>query len=273
MNSITVSGKLEELFDCAQHHKAQIIGITESWLGQGINATLPLLEGYQSPDRRDHNRHDMGGITVYVHETIIYNRRPDLEITNYEIIWINCHIGTHNLFNGTVYLSFSDTSVEMIDGFYDMLSNVYTDNKQQEPTSVVIIQGDLNPPCHAWYPESTTQTSRAGIKLLQFTNFSGLSQLVNVATFLSDQTKSQLDVAITDAPDCCISCYTLPQICDCHHLPVLMALSFKISHDSPYNRRIHDYDNADWVGLNNALKNLNFQQCYISDFPENIVVS
>ena len=56
INSITVSGKLEELFDCAQQHKAQIIGITESWLGQGINTTLLLLEGYQSPERRDRNK-------------------------------------------------------------------------------------------------------------------------------------------------------------------------------------------------------------------------
>ena len=57
--------------------------------------------------------------------------------------------------------------------------------------------------------------------LLDFTNLLRLSQLVEEATYISDNVRSQLDVFITGSPGYCNDCITLPQIGTCHHLPVL----------------------------------------------------
>ena len=69
-----MGGKLKELFNLAQDNKAGVIGITETWLGDNINPSSLLLEGYQFPERRDRNRHG-GGVMVYVHESICISEK------------------------------------------------------------------------------------------------------------------------------------------------------------------------------------------------------
>ena len=270
INSVMVTGKLEELQQMAHEIKASVIGITETWLGDTVSSSSLLLQGYQEPERRDHNRHG-GGVMMYVQDSINYTRRFDLESPDHEIIWIEFQIDSNKIFLSTVYRSSSDTQAYVVDNFYDMMHNVYTDIKQKDPFSIIYIQGDLNSPHYTWYPESTTPTGRAGNKLLEFVNYHGLSQLVTNATYVTDQTKSQLDVLITNAPGLCVNCDTLPHICHCLHLPVKAEMTLHLSHDKPYKRKIYDYDNVDWASLNHTLRRTDFRSCYDENGPNNVV--
>ena len=57
INSVMVTGKLEELQQMAHEIKASVIGITETWLGETVSSSSLLLQSYQEPERRDRNRH------------------------------------------------------------------------------------------------------------------------------------------------------------------------------------------------------------------------
>ena len=200
-----------------------------------------------------------------------YQRRFDLENRNYEMIWIEVTLSTQRLFIGTYYRSSSDTLNETVDGYYETLSNTYSQSKAAFPSCVVIIQGDLNSPNTIWLPDSTTQTNYAGNRLLQLVNYFSLTQLVTSATYLTDQSQSQLDVFITDAPGYCIGCDVQPQISKCHHLPVLATLNFRISDNLPYKREIYDFDSADWVDLNYGIRHTDFDQCYTLEHPDEVI--
>lgn len=266
--SIAVPGKIAELADLSHCHNVDIVGVTETWLDDSVASTDFDMDGFQEPERLDRNRHG-GGVMVYIANHLVYHRRRDLESNDVEIIWLEILLQNKKLYLGTAYRSPSQSSVTLVDNFFDRLGDMVSAIKQISPTSTVIIQGDLNCPSNEWFQESTTPTRYPGNRLAQFVDSYGLSQMVNSATYVTDAgTRSQLDVFIMDAPGLCLSCDTLPHILECAHLPVLAELSFRVVHDKPYMRTVYDYDITDWPLLNRLLLDADFDECYIHADPK-----
>ena len=59
------TSKFDELTSFAVANDFDIIGISETWLSEAIKNEDIVIAGFQSPIRKDRNRHG-GGIAVYV---------------------------------------------------------------------------------------------------------------------------------------------------------------------------------------------------------------
>ena len=65
-----------------------ILAFSETWLNHSVDTEDLILESYQSPERKDREGDNHGGVNIYVKEGIYYKRRNDLEIQDLEAIWI-----------------------------------------------------------------------------------------------------------------------------------------------------------------------------------------
>ena len=65
-----------------------ILAFSETWLNRSVDTEDLILGSYQSPERKDREGDDHGGVIIYVKEGIYYKRRNDLEIQGLEAVWI-----------------------------------------------------------------------------------------------------------------------------------------------------------------------------------------
>ena len=72
----------------AELRSFDIITFSETWLSESISNEQLFIPGFSLPVRRDRTHDPHGGVAVYVKDGINFTRRPDLEITNLEAIWL-----------------------------------------------------------------------------------------------------------------------------------------------------------------------------------------
>ena len=65
-----------------------ILVFSESWLKPEVREDSILIENYLQPFRTDRCDRPGGGVVVYVRDTLICMRRPDLEIRGLEAVWV-----------------------------------------------------------------------------------------------------------------------------------------------------------------------------------------
>lgn len=104
-NACSVYPKLDELRLIMSDSKreADVLGITESWLNATYSHSSVAIDGYNL-ERRDRSTGRGGGVAVYLHDSVPYNRRHDLEKDQLEDLWVEikfpCSTG---ILLGTVY--------------------------------------------------------------------------------------------------------------------------------------------------------------------------
>ena len=72
INSITATGRLDQLFDICSILNLDVLILTESKLDNTIPNNL-TLSGFHEPLRTDRNRHG-GGVLIYIAEHLIFTR-------------------------------------------------------------------------------------------------------------------------------------------------------------------------------------------------------
>jgi len=92
--------------------EADVLGITETWLNTTYSDSYEPIDGY-NPEQRDRSTGRGGGVTVYLHDGVPYNRRHDLEKDQFEELWFEikfpCSIG---ILLGTVYRPPDNTRID-----------------------------------------------------------------------------------------------------------------------------------------------------------------
>ena len=64
-----------------------MLGITETWLNTTYSDNYEPIDGYNL-ERRDRSTGTGGGVAVYLHDGVPYNRRHDLEKDQLEKLWV-----------------------------------------------------------------------------------------------------------------------------------------------------------------------------------------
>ena len=80
MHTTTNFKLFDELLLSADSHQPDVICITESWLGSGIEDSEILIPGYQTL-RLDRNRHG-GGVLMYVSHKFIVKQSHLIHLLN-----------------------------------------------------------------------------------------------------------------------------------------------------------------------------------------------
>ena len=83
--------------------KADVLGITETWLNSTYSQSSVAINGYYT-ERRDKTTGRGGGVVVYLHDVVPYSRRPDLESEQLEALRVEIKFPcSKGMLLGTIY--------------------------------------------------------------------------------------------------------------------------------------------------------------------------
>ena len=114
------------------------IAITETWLNDSVS-DIEVEINSNKIERLDRKQRCVGGVVLYLLESLKFTRQQDFEEHNFEAIWVQLELSRTKYLIGCVYRA-PDESLEVFDYLYYVQR--YTTGDQFEP----IILGDLN--CH-----------------------------------------------------------------------------------------------------------------------------
>jgi exonuclease III len=119
--------------------EADVLGIIETWLNTTYSDSSVAIDSYNL-ERRDRSTGRGGGVAVYLHDSVSYNRRHDLEKDQLEDLWVEikcpCSIG---ILLGTVYRHLDNTRS---DNWCSLIES--TLETTQGESKETILMGDIN---------------------------------------------------------------------------------------------------------------------------------
>ena len=132
--------------------------------------------------------------------------------------------------------------------FEMLLSKLHAENPH-----CVVITGDFNGRSTQWW-ENDIENNEG--KLFEpLTSDLGLHQLISEPTHLMSDSKSCIDLILTDQPNLVIDSGVHPSLHEqCHHQIVHGKLSVSNIALPPYSRKIWHYDKADFVAIRKSIE-------------------
>ena len=248
--------KLDEIYTTlVTDLKFDIIALTETWLTNNHSDVDIAIEKYTC-FRKDRNNGRGGGLAVYVLNDLHCKRRYDLEhgIIACEMLWLEVYYGTHKILLGTCYRPPGQNGDEITYFLIDVQScfdSIYSENPE-----CIILTGDFNDRSVLFDEEHPT--SELGVRLRDLIFQNNMFQLITEPTHFTDNSAYILDLMITDSPGYVKECGVLPQICELHHAPVYSRFSITRHKLTTITREVWHYKNADTIGLNTALQNVDW---------------
>ena len=257
VNSISTDNYLRKTLIEAHNvsKKYDLISITETGLHPNTSNADLQIEGYSLYRRDLPVDRNYGGVMVYVSENIASQDRKDLETLQDQLI-LELNINNRRIFVSSNYRKHHADQTELtayMENFELSVENI----KSQSPFCSFFI-GDYN--CHnsAWL--SSDRTDTPGELLNDIILQNGFQQLVNEPTHFMGNTKTCIDLVITDQPNLVNECCVLPSLHNrCHHF--LNHVDINISNTPPpaYFRRIWHYNRANVEAIRAALCSFDWQ--------------
>ena len=174
---------LDELWVFISDNKTQIIGITETKIDSTIQNSDIEIDDYVI-ERNDRDKHG-GGVALYIHKSINYRVREDIQNTNVESISIQIKVGTYKPFIVTSIYRPHGKTVNHFNDIDALFSIIEAEEKES------IYLGDTN--C---YMLDLTNNDTKNLKklLIKF----NLAQLINSPTRTTTTSKTMIDHIITN---------------------------------------------------------------------------
>ena len=217
-----------------------MIGIVETHLDDAANEDRLGLEGYTFFKSNHPLNVKRGGVGLYVKDSIPSKNRPDL-VTLPECIVVETQFNRKKYFFVVIYRSPSQSHDEFDDFMFNfelLLSRMHSENPL-----CVVITGDFN--CHStqWW-EDDVENSEGRI-LEPFVSELGLHQLVSEPTHTMGDSKSCIDLILTDQPNLITECGVHLSLHEnCHHQITYCKLSVSNVTIPSYTRKVWFYNGA-----------------------------
>ncbi|XP_053390866.1 proprotein convertase subtilisin/kexin type 6-like [Mercenaria mercenaria] len=80
----------------AEFSSFDVLSFSETWLSSSDLSDDIRFRGFHAPERKDRKGDSHGGVIVYVKNSLHYIRRPDLEPTDLECIWVEASVVCSN---------------------------------------------------------------------------------------------------------------------------------------------------------------------------------
>jgi len=181
-NVRSIMNKRDEIEHFILTNNIDILAISETWLNDYITNAELRIPNY-SIVRQDRNR-DGGGVMFYCRDSL-RSIRVDFTFSNVECVWVKLVVNHQNMIVGCVYRPPS-SNVHFLNNFFDVLEQAFDVSEQ------VIVVGDLNYDCLA---------PKVSSEITSIESCFNMSQLVKDATRVTLQTKSLIDVVLSNVPE------------------------------------------------------------------------
>jgi hypothetical protein len=234
-------------------HKFDIITISEIFLSQTSNHDLHLT-GYHPLIRRDRDTFG-GGVAVYLSNNLSYKHMHDIELPGIECLWLEI---TSKFNKFILAVAYRPPNADFT--FWENLESMCDDVNANKNRSI-ILTGDLN----------ADPNTRNGDHLQQFTQSKFLTIHITEPTRITETSATILDRFITNIPDQVSNVCIHPPLSTNDHCTISIDRSFKMHKTANYLRHIWLYKNADFEGLNNAIRLFNWNMCFENNDVDDIL--
>ena len=230
-----------------------IITLSETFLTSKSSHDLNL-DGYHALIRKDRNKAG-GGVAAYISSNLAYKRRNDLELPDSECLWLEIH--SHN---NTFLIAICYRPPDADITFWENMQYMYdlAIGPKHLPT---IITGDLN----------ADPNTREGNHLINYAKGNNLTIHIDKATRLTETTSTILDQFLSNIPDNVSKVEVHPPLSTNDHCTISMSISFKMYKPPAFQRHIWLYKDADFDGLNQAITNYDWDECFESDDIDDVL--
>jgi hypothetical protein len=194
------------------------------------------INGYQPIMRKD-RLHDApgGGVTAWVSNNLVVNRRHDLELLDTESLWLE--VRSHN---NKFLLCSAYRPPNAGTNFWDSLQYM------MDTINHIMIIGDLN----------ADDGTRDGVILNMFMNANHLVSHINEPTRITPTSQTCLDRIISNMAHCVKDTQVVAPLLKNDHCTIGITLNFHITRQQCYTRLMWDYARGDFDGLRNHLLNV-----------------
>ena len=257
IRSIKSGQKLIDLHADTLNNNSAIVAVTETWLDNTIDSSEIELPGFQVI-RKDRNRNG-GGIALYIRKDLAFKHCPELEPdaqSLFEGLWIRLFTPQGSLLLGTFYCPPS-MPANVADDYITYLEttiNTVTARNYQS----LILTGDFNAKSKNWY--SLQENNQLGTRLYDFVNRNGMMQLVTEPTRITENSRSLIDLIITNSPQIVTDTFVNPPLLRCDHLVIGASLCLSVPSGS-YTKTFYNLNRTDIGSLQNALISHDWESC------------
>ena len=232
----------------AEADKFDIITVSETWLSSkpSDHNDHILIQNFHPPERVDRPDQRYGGVAIYVKSDLVCKPRPDLHIPNLEAVWIETKLNQEKLLIGSFY-----RAPDKLVGYWDLVHQSV--QKADDTMSHFIILGDFN----------SDFLAQPSPHLCNILTQHSLQQLVTFPTRITRNTRTCLDLILTQSPQLVKSVEDYPPFCSDHNVPYVI-LKSPTPKKSSFKRTIYCYDKLDQEKFTNLLLNENWNDIFFN---------
>jgi len=193
-------------------HNYHIIGITETALRDNIPDETLQIDGYSiiRNDLPDSDTH--GGVMIYFKNDLGVKHRPDIQNHSNTLV-IEISISRKKFFYVLVYRKHG--TPDQFKLFMSKLEDTMEQIELENPYCTVIC-GDFNAHSKHWWDGD--KTDNFGVEMQKFLIERGITQLVRQPTYITNKSRTCIDLVCTDQPNLVLTNEIHPSLhTNCHH--------------------------------------------------------
>jgi endonuclease/exonuclease/phosphatase family metal-dependent hydrolase len=224
-----------------QTHSADIIGINETWLKDGMLDHEFVSTSYMV-FRKDRREGRGGGVLLAIHPHLQPKRAMEFELPQVEIVWCTIKADKLTLLIGSAYRAPNLKS----ENNSEFLRALNLAGAKMHEFDGLILMGDFNldinwaldEPCAGKAPAAEFLSDFAGI---------GLTQLIKGSTRTTETGSKTLDLLLTDVPEIFTSAEVVTGVSD--HDALLADLALHVVRPMRPPKTIFNFNRANWEEL------------------------
>ena len=218
-----------------------IICITESRLNNTVSSSDITIDNFINPEafRKDRLTDSGGGILIYIRNTLLGRRRLDLEVPEVESVCLEIFADNRKFLLVCLYRppNARVSSWDYIDNLFDKCVDSGISN--------CVFLGDIN--VDLFTIGNNHKFTRSCQRL-------GLENVIHEPTRITSSSSTLIDPILVNNYDIVRDSYVLPNFCS-DHCPSIIEINFSVTREKSYLKTIWDYDNANYIAINQHLQN------------------
>ena len=241
-------------------HKLKIMALTETGLKPSMDNSNIEIPGFSIIRNDLPIGHTHGGVMIYYKNDLAIKQRPDLQLHTNTLV-VEIKIARKKVIFILAYRKFGQTAQEF-NIFQEKIDEMIKKSKNELP-HCIILTGDLNAHLSEWYGDD----DNFGLTFQRIFNKYGISQLIHEPTYLTNRSKTCIDILATDQPNLVLKSEVHPSLhTNCHHQVIYSKININCPPPPPHTRHIWHYSRAKVDSMQKASFDYDWDQA-LNDSP------
>ena len=243
-------------------HNLKIIALTETALKHDTDNSKIDIPGFSILRNDLPDGHTHGGVMIYYKNDLAVKHRPDLQLHD-NTLSIEIKISRKKIIFIVAYRKFGQSPSEF-ETFQEKIDEMIKRSRDDRP-HCTIVTGDLNAHLREWYG---SEDDNFGLNFQRIFNKHSLTQLINQPTYVTNNSRTCIDIIATDQPNLFLKSEIHPSLhTNCPHQVVYAKMSINCPPPPPHSRQIWHYSRAKPALLRRAATEYDWDQAFGDSHP------